>query len=217
MTRDDGAPVSDRKPTSSPVSWFHGNYVHGRRVDVLAKHFSDLIAPQVRVLDIGCGDGLLASTIAQRRSDLAIQGTDILVREQTAIPVEPFDGKTLPYDADDFDTVIMVDVLHHTDSPQTLLAEATRVASKQIVIKDHYLRGIAAQQTLALMDRVGNARHGVDIPCNYLTETQWNGLFDSCGLRLEECRERLGLYPPPLSWLFERRLHFIASLQVNRS
>lgn len=198
---------------ASPVSWFHGRYIHARRIDVLASHFAELIMPRAFVLDIGCGDGRLAAAIAKKRPDLRILGIDVLVRGETAIPVRPFDGKSIPSETDAFDVAMMVDVLHHTESPVSLMTEAVRVGSKQVVLKDHFVRGFAARRTLALMDHIGNARHGVEIPANYLTESQWNELYQETGLQVVECRRRLGLYPPPLSWAFERQLHFIASLR----
>jgi SAM-dependent methyltransferase len=200
---------------NGPIAWVHQNFIHTRRVDVLAAHFADLIRPNASVLDIGCGDGQLAAAIIAQRPDIRIRGIDVLVRDNTAIEVTAFDGRTIPFDQDAFDTAILVDVLHHAESAPSLLAEAARVASKQIVIKDHYLRGFAAQRTLAFMDRVGNQRHGVDIPCNYLTEAQWDGLIESAGLRQVVCREKLRLYLPPLCWFFERGLHFVASLESD--
>ncbi len=202
-----------QRTKTGPIGWSHQRFVHTRRVQVLASHFADLIEPGASVLDVGCGDGLLSEAVGKHRPDLTIHGIDVLVRGNAAITVEPFDGTKIPFQSDSFDTVMMVDVLHHTGSPQVLLDEAARVASKQVILKDHYLRGFAAYRTLALMDRVGNSRHGVEIPCNYLTESQWDALFQASDLRRVTCRENLGLYPPPLSWIFERKLHFIASLE----
>jgi SAM-dependent methyltransferase len=198
------------------IAWYHQRYIHQRRVDVLAGHFSQMIARDATVLDVGCGDGSLAARIAQSRPDVTIRGIDVLVREGSAIPIEAFDGINIPLPTDAVDTSIMIDVLHHTDTQRELLCEAARVARKQVILKDHYLQGIAAYPTLALMDHVGNARHGVDIPCNYLTPSRWEELFEAAGLREVERRERLGLYPPPLRWLFERRMHFIIELESIR-
>ena len=41
----------------------HGSYVHSRRVRVLAREFSALLPAHGRILDVGCGDGLLAALI----------------------------------------------------------------------------------------------------------------------------------------------------------
>ena len=201
---------------NGPISWLHESWIHARRIRVLARHFAELIPPRATVLDIGCGDGKLAASIQALRPDVEITGIDVLVRAGTAIPVQPFDGLTIPMATNSVETAILIDVLHHTDAPAQLLAEAARVATKQVVIKDHYRRGFAAYQTLKLMDGVGNARHGVAIPCNYLRADEWDDLFRATGLLRMECRERLGLYAPPLSWLFERSLHFIAALEKER-
>lgn len=197
---------------NGPIAWYHGRFIHQRRVDVLARHLSDMIAKDASVLDVGCGDGLLASKLQHLRPDLSIRGIDVLVRPDTLIEVSPFDGETIPVDSGDVDVVLFVDVLHHTDAPGDLLVEASRVAGDQVVLKDHYLQGVAAQQTLALMDNVGNSRHGVEIPCNYQTPDQWANHYAAAGLREVQVREHLGLYPPPLNWFFERSLHFIACL-----
>ena len=68
---------------------------------------------------------------------------------------------------------------------------------------------------LAMMDHVGNARHGVEIPCNYLTPDQWVNLYESTGLKPITLRNKLGLYIPLLNWFFERNLHFIAVLEPS--
>lgn len=196
-----------------PIAWYHERHIHERRVRVLAHHFADLIAPNADVLDVGCGDGKLAARIQRARPDISVRGIDIFVRDSTAIPVIEFDGTTIPMESDSVDTVTMVDVLHHADDASRLLREAKRVAGKQIIIKDHFVQGFAAWKTLRFMDQVGNARHGVSIPCNYLTPIEWQDLFDTVGLNKVHGRERLGLYMPPLSWLFERSLHFVATLE----
>ncbi len=201
---------------SGPIAWYHDRFIHQRRIDVLANHFAQLIGKNATVLDVGCGDGKLAGLIGERRSDLSIRGIEVLVRNDSAIPIEAFDGEQIPFAPDSFDAVIMIDVLHHTLSPDQLLREATRVARRQVILKDHYLQGFAAHRTLAMMDHVGNARHGVEIPCNYLTPEQWDELYQNAGLQMIECRERLGLYPQPLSWFFERSLHFVAALEPQQ-
>ena len=67
----------------SVTARLHGHYVHRRRVRVLCDHLAPLIPSNGRVLDVGCGDGLLASLILERRRDAEICGIDVLVRENT--------------------------------------------------------------------------------------------------------------------------------------
>ncbi len=104
------------------------------------------------------------------------------------------------------------DVLHHTDDPSILLAEARRVAKSSVVLKDHYCDGILARETLSFMDWVGNAPHGVVLPYNYLSAREWSDVFSRVHLHADEAVDRLGLYAWPFSLLFDRRLHFVARL-----
>ena len=193
----------------------HGNYVLGRRVQVLARHLAEMLPRDASVLDVGCGDGSLAKLICDQRPDVNMRGIDVLVREPTAIPVEPFDGAHIPADDGSFDVAMFVDVLHHTDDPRLLLREARRVTRRNILLKDHTCNGLLARPVLRFMDGVGNARFGVALPYNYWTRAQWQAAFRDLHLEIEAWQSRLGLYPAWADWLFGRSLHFIARLDAT--
>ena len=192
----------------------HDRYIYGRRVKVLAEHLSRLIPVDAEVLDIGCGDGLIARTIAERRGDVRFSGVDVILRPQTHIPAVEYDGFALPFPEHSFDAVMLVDVLHHTDDPALLLREARRVSRGVVLIKDHLLQGILAGPTLRMMDRVGNARHGVALPFNYWPRQRWQNAFLAEGLKIREWIDHLYLYPVPLAWICDREMHFIARLET---
>lgn len=195
----------------------HRRLVYGRRIRVLARHIAELLPRGASVLDVGSGDGLLARRVMDQRPDIRVRGVDVLARPTSHIPVELFDGVRLPFGDRDFDVVTMVDVLHHASEQRRLLAEMVRVSRKLLVIKDHTVSGALARPTLAFMDWVGNARHGVSLPYSYWTRRQWSEAYTSVGLRVVENRERLGLYPWPASVVFERRLHFVAVLERTQA
>lgn len=192
----------------------HGGYVHKRRISVLSEWCSSLLLPNACVLDVGSGDGQLARLVSDKRPDISIQGIDASVRQGTAIPVEKFDGTSIPYSDGSFDVVMFLDVLHHTNDPMVLLSEAVRVARQVILIKDHLLQGALAYSTLQFMDWVGNARHNVALPYNYWTPAQWRAAFDKLGFAVTSWESNLKLYPFPADLIFGRSLHFIAALQV---
>ncbi len=201
-------------PVDPILEAVHGGYVHRRRVRVLCDHLVGMIPPgTTSLLDVGCGDGWLASLVGRARPELTVSGMDVLVREGTHIPVAGFDGYKLPCEAGSWDAVMMVDVLHHTEDPLVLLREAARVSRRWVLLKDHHLQGVGAARTLRFMDWVSNARYGVVLPYNYQTPSRWTELFAGAGLRLREERVDVGLYPWPASWVFGRRLHFVACLE----
>src|SRR5688572_3062359 len=139
------------------IDYLHGDLVYGRRLDVLARHFAEMLPQGAHVLDVGCGDGLLDRMLMDRRPDLRIEGIDVLLRPHTHVPVTLFDGRSIPHPDRSFDAVMFVDVLHHTDDASVLLAEAARVSRAAIVIKDHTMDGMLARPILAFMDWMGNA------------------------------------------------------------
>ena len=199
------------------VGTMHDKLVLGRRVAVLARWFAELLPTGVRVLDVGCGDGFISAGLQSQRSDLSIRGIDVLQRTRTLIPVDLFDGRHIPFDDGFFDVVLFSDVLHHTEDPHILLREARRVASRNVLIKDHYREGMAANARLRFMDRVGNARFGVALPYNYWTETQWREAWQQIGLQPQRMITKLGLYPKPADWVFGAKLHFVGLMNLSET
>ncbi|MCD2323169.1 class I SAM-dependent methyltransferase [Sphingomonas sp. IC-56] len=189
----------------------HNKLVFGRRVRTLAAAIAGRLPWGARVLDVGCGSGDLAVLIMQLRPDVSIEGIDVLVRPNTAIPVHAYDGAHIPFPDNAFDAAMVVDVLHHTDDPEAVLAEIARIAPL-IVIKDHLRDGFAAGATLRFMDWVGNAAHGVRLPYNYLSRREWNAIWSRLHLRTSSFAARLAIYPRPFSWIFDRGLHFVTVL-----
>jgi SAM-dependent methyltransferase len=193
----------------------HERHVLGRRVEVLARLVAGLLPSDADVLDVGCGDGLLARAVVGHRPDVTIRGIDLLVRQDAAIPVEAFDGQRIPLADASVDAVMCIDVLHHTADPTILLREAARVARRAVVIKDHLADAPLSGLTLRFMDRVGNARHGVALPYTYWRRAQWRRVFAELGLAIDVWREQLALYPPPVSALFDRSLHVLTRLHPS--
>jgi SAM-dependent methyltransferase len=196
------------------IGKLHNQLVSQRRAEVIAGHLAQMIPANATVLDVGCGDGAVGGVLLGKRQDLSIQGIDVLLRRDLHIPVVQYDGDVIPHPDRSFDTVIFIDVLHHTGDPLRFLKEARRVAGKCIIVKDHNREGLSDGLTLAFMDWIGNP-HGVRLTYDYWPARRWRMAFAEAGLRVADYRSRLGLYPIPANWLFERNLHFISRLDVS--
>lgn len=192
------------------IERLHERYVRSRRVGALAEAIAPLVPPNAIVLDVGSGDGLLADAVLRRRPDVRFRGIDVMERPDARIPVTTFDGTKLPFPGGSFDVVLFADVLHHTSHAEALLRDAGEVARHAVIIKDHCADGLLAWPTLKFMDRVGNARFGVALPHLYLRWEEWEAMFSRVGMAVTATQRRLRLYPRPLTWLFDRSLHFVA-------
>lgn len=192
----------------------HSNFTYDRRVQVLSKHMASKVDDNSSILDIGCGDGQISELICNAVQGASIHGIDVMARSIASIDVSQYDGLNIPFDDNSFDTVTFVDVLHHATDAYRVLEEAGRVARKHIVIKDHLTDGFLNEPILKFMDYVGNKRHGVALPYDYLSKAQWQAHFDKLGWKTDSWDTDIGIYPAWCSWAFDRELHFIAKLSV---
>lgn len=197
------------------IGVIHDQFILERRKRVLAEHISRLMPLGGDVLDIGCGDGKIAKLLMLNRPDVTVNGIDTLRRDQVCIDVEVFDGKEIPCEDDFYDIAMLVDVLHHTDNPRAMLKEACRVSRRGLIIKDHICESQLQELTLRIMDYVGNARFCVNLKYHYWHEAQWFRIFDELKLKNVVWKNDLGLYPFPLSLIFEKAMHFLTLLEFE--
>jgi SAM-dependent methyltransferase len=192
----------------------HRRLVFDRRRERLAEALvAALPDASSRVLDIGCGSGEIGSDLED--AGHRVIGVEVLARESCAIPFARFDGRRLPFPDDSFDHAVIVDVLHHTADPVAVLAEARRVTTGSVVLKDHFAESGRARFTLGVMDWVGNRQFGVGREGAYLSRTQWDEAFVAAGFTVADSSESLDLYPTPVKPLFENGLHFVVRLVAD--
>jgi SAM-dependent methyltransferase len=158
-----------------------------------------------RVLDLGAGDGLMATAISRFFPVGEIFGVDVVERIHPAARLEflVYDGLTLPYPDQHFDVVLTCNVLHHVPIPNrsALLTEVARVTRSTILIKDHLARGPWSRTSLGLADWVGNAPFGGMVKADYLSQDDWDTL--TANLPFERnWFKGLGLQRGVRNWIF---------------
>ncbi len=134
-----------------------------------------------KVLDIGCGDGILSSIII-KNTNIRLTGCDISNYLKIKIPfvLMKSSGK-LPFEDKSFDTVMLNDVLHHISfqDQENILKEAIRVAQKILIFE--------VEPTLSGMisDYIINKFHNINmpVPLTFRTKTDWQRLFEKLNLK----------------------------------
>lgn len=157
----------------------------------LAKYVASLCEDNSSILDVGCDDGTVAEMIMEFNPTLNIVGIDIQTNRPSKIPRKLYNGKKIPYPDNGFDTVMALDVLHHTNDILSLLKEIKRVSRKHIIIKDHMTYGTFSKYLISFADYVSNAPYGIKCAFNFPSFQRWSSYFNQLGLKIIERPRKL--------------------------
>ena len=120
------------------------------------------------VLDIGVGTGLALRHIMEQNPHLTFAGVDVrdLRLPEAQVPLQVYDGCTLPFPDNQFDVSLLFYVLHHCQSPGRLLAEAARATRQKLIIIEEFDRPGADPTSLDLTERQNHRALGLppDLP-----------------------------------------------------
>ena len=68
------------------IDSLHGGYIYKRRVATLRDALAEVMPRDARILDVGCGDGLVAHLIHEKRPDVSVEGIDIMLGPRAMSP-----------------------------------------------------------------------------------------------------------------------------------
>jgi SAM-dependent methyltransferase len=94
-----------------------------------------------RVLDAGCGEGIVAAWLSVALPDAEITGVDArpeaiaeASRRTPSLRAEIGDLYALPFGDGEFDLVLAIEVLEHLDRPRAALRELARVSARSLIL-----------------------------------------------------------------------------------
>lgn len=180
--------------------------IYKRVIWYTRKELKNYIKKGERVLDVGTGQGYLASEI-QKRLGAKVTCVDVVNYSKVDLPVVLFDGKHLPFGEKTFDVVFLSYVLHHAGTNQLkLLKEAKRVSKNRIIIyEDEAIGGVGALFTafhgpaFSLLNKVESGRD-----CVFHNKKEWLEIFKKLGLKVKVAKSdwTIGAIAMPVKQLF---------------
>ena len=156
------------------------------------------------LLDIGCGNGLIANKIRGRFTRIQlVDVVDYVPRTLDLSFAKYSEGDQLPFN-DSFDTVLLLNVLHHSKDPLRLLQAAWSVTEKKLIVIEsvvgvHEAEPKASYELLKASDadQVAYAafvdwfynrvlHDNIPVPYNFTSPENWISLFSDNDMRLKE-------------------------------
>lgn len=157
--------------------------LYQRAAQKMCRDCQQFIKKGSKILDLGCGSGTVAKSF-QEFFQSQVTGVDIEDRRIVDLPFQKIDGRTLPFEQNSFDVVLIAYVLHHAQDPEALLSEARRVSRNKILIYEDLLGG-------PMLDLVCKFHgftfdkfvHSKNETC-FKTEQRWQEIFKKLDLKL---------------------------------
>jgi ubiquinone/menaquinone biosynthesis C-methylase UbiE len=159
---------------------------------------NEKLTPQSRVLEVGCGTGIIALDIAPKVEEVV--GVDISpamvdVAKSKAgsltlnnVRFEVGDGYDLPFEAGSFDQVLLTNLLHVVQNPDAILREAKRLLKPDgllITVTDCYAEKVPFFVRLKLMAQRLMKILGMVKYMHYYTTSDLDRLLDQHGFEIE--------------------------------
>jgi len=124
-----------------------------RKARIVWKHIGKHVAGK-KILDVGMGSG--SFSYFMHKKGLEVNSVDVAklsIYEDLELVI--YDGENLPFKTNEFDTAVIIHVLHHCSDGLRVLEEAKRCAKRVIFIEDTY-RNIFEWFVIATFDSVTN-------------------------------------------------------------
>ena len=172
-----------------------------RRAEARAtlRHAARYLPIGTRVLDIGCGTGHVLDVLNDELGCIGF-GADVVEPTARIDRFAMFDGSRLPFRDGAFDVAFLVFVLHHADEPGELLREASRVATRAVVVVEDTPQHPIEEHWGRLHIQSFANRHNIPWHGRIRNDAEWRQIFQFSGMPLLYA-ERFGRFErlPPVS------------------
>lgn len=156
------------------------------RAHVFVKRIQPYLDPRNKILDIGSGTCNVAEVILKKGYN---ELTLLDVADRSFVPqlkAVIYDGRHMPFDNDHFDVALMLTILHHTESPESIIEEALRVSSRLVIIEDIY-DNVFHKYVTFFFDSLLNLEF-FGHPHTNKSDQSWRQTFENMGLKVVDAK-----------------------------
>ncbi|MFN8382942.1 MAG: class I SAM-dependent methyltransferase [Anaerolineales bacterium] len=152
---------------------------------VRAKDLTNTVSPYLNedelILDIGPASCTVTEALIKQGLKVIPADIENFSIVDTVLPTI-YDGHKLPFKDNQFDTSLILFVLHHTPDPTEILAEAKRV-SKRILVFEDIVTSPTHKFLTATLDSIMNLEF-YDQPHTNKRDDEWQSVFSNLGLKV---------------------------------
>ena len=134
------------------------------------------------------------------------------LNKKKKLPINFYQINTIKLNKNKYDFATINDVLHHIGIENEVfiknLLNNLIAKTKIIFIKDHFQQGFVSNQTIRLMDFLGNYFNDVPIPKLYYTKKTFEELIKKTNGSISEIILEIKLYPAYLLFLSNPKFNF---------
>lgn len=165
-----------------------------------------------KVLDFGCGDLSLAKSLKEIYPSLQITGVDVMkfANRSKDIKFITYDGRSLPFKNNSFDTVVAFYVFHHCNDAIASFRECARVARKRVIFVESVFRHRIELPFMKIMDWIYNKVKPEPVPLSYqfYSYDDWIKTFAENKFNLKSSKKIKQIFLPAIipigiSYVFE--------------
>ncbi len=167
------------------------------RTNFVAKQVSAFLSAGDKILDVGAGSGWIAERIKERKNT-EVMLLDVVDFNQTDLPLQLYDGNTMPFKDNSFDATLLIFMLHHCSNPLAVLKEATRVSKNRIIVIEDTFLSWFDKAALCINDIAANLPsfliEPMNMPLNFKKTAEWERVFQNLSLKVVH-QKRIQSFP----------------------
>lgn len=167
-----------------------------KRAHLLGEKILPFIQEEESVLDFGCSTMAVSKYIASKKK-ISLTGIDTIDYNIQDANFIKYNGGRLPFNDEQFDVVLSLFVLHHTDDSPFYLKELIRVSKRKIILCEDTYKNRIEEILVKLMDYFYNFNLFKNIDeraTNFKSVKEWNELFEKNKVNIKTFK-RISTFP----------------------